>query len=86
MCRKPIGSAVFLLVMFFACALVILRKDYKWLLLFLPAILNWLTVMAATPIATSLRYVYILVLLLPVDVLVVLQAEQKEKSTPQSDA
>ena len=40
-------------------------KNYKKLLMYLPALFTWGTIMLATPIAFSMRYVYILVLMVP---------------------
>lgn len=68
---KPISSAVFLFAAFYAAFIVILNREYKKLLMLLPGIANWLTLMLATPIACSLRYVYILVLMLPVDLFLI---------------
>ena len=43
------------------------NKRYKNLLIYLPALFTWGTIMLATPIAFSMRYVYILVLIVPMD-------------------
>ena len=39
----------------------------KYLIAYLPSILLWLTVMISTPMASALRYVYVLVLILPLN-------------------
>ncbi len=47
------------------CLTLIFVKDSKQSLVFLPALLNWVTIMIATPVAFSLRYVYVLLVGLP---------------------
>ena len=47
-------------------AILLRVKQYKYLIPFIPALTGWATVMVATPVAFSLRYVYYLFLLLPV--------------------
>ena len=74
---KPISSAVFFYCMIFTAAFVISRKDYKYLFLLLPGFLEWGTIMVATPTACSLRYVYILVLLLPIELYLICTAQNK---------
>ena len=76
---EPVSSAVFLLALAMGAFVPLMRRDHGKLLLLLPAAACWLTVMAATPIACSLRYVYILVLAVPLDVLLVcVSGERKE--------
>ena len=56
------------------------NKNYKNLLIYLPALFTWGTIVLATPIAFSLRYVYILVLMIPLDfVIPFLQKNNNEK-------
>ena len=47
-------------------AILLRVKQYKYLIPFIPSLTGWATVMAATPVAFSLRYVYYLFLLQPV--------------------
>ena len=47
-------------------AILLWVKQYKYLIPFIPSLTGWATVMAATPVAFSLRYVYYLFLLQPV--------------------
>ena len=47
-------------------AILLRVKQYKYLIPFIPALTGWATVMVATPVAFSLRYVYYLFLLQPV--------------------
>lgn len=44
----------------------IYRKKYKYLLVIVPFVLNWATLLIATPIATSTRYVYSSFLIFPI--------------------
>lgn len=62
---KLYSSAIFLFVMLTSMVFTIKKKNYKNLLIYLPALFTWGTIMLATPIAFSLRYVYILVLMMP---------------------
>jgi len=67
---KAISSAVFLFILLFSMLITIYKKRYKNLLIYMPALLTWLTIMVATPLAFSLRYVYILVLMVPFSALI----------------
>lgn len=60
-----VSSAIYLFMMLLSMLMVIYRKQYKKLLIYLPGFLTWLTIMIAVPLAFSLRYVYILVLMIP---------------------
>ncbi len=44
-----------------------ISTEKKWLLGYLPAMLLWATVMISTPMGSALRYVYLLVLVLPLN-------------------
>ena len=63
-------------------ALAAARKKWRLVLVYLPAVLLWGTVMVAAPIAFSLRYVYIFVPLVPMATLLpVLSYEKKNRAT-----
>lgn len=62
---KLYSSAIFLFIMLVSMIFTIKKKNYKNLLIYLPALFTWGTIVLATPIAFSLRYVYILVLMTP---------------------
>lgn len=64
--RPMIGSGTFLWVMLISAALCAKKNGFYRLLFYLPGLLCWLCIMIATPVAFSLRYVYILALLFPV--------------------
>ena len=74
----PISSAIFLFILLFTALLTIYKKRFKNLLIYLPSILTWGTIMIAVPLAFSLRYVYILVLTTPLS-LITPFLKQKEK-------
>lgn len=65
-----ISSAVFLLITLIGCIMTIYRKKYINLLIYAPMIATWITIMIAVPVAFALRYVYILVLALPLSIIV----------------
>ena len=58
------GSGTLLWLCLAGCALVCTRR-WDGAVMYLPAMLNWATVMIATPVAYSLRYVYIFAIGLP---------------------
>lgn len=64
-----ISSAIFLVITLLGFIITLYRKKYKNLLIYCPLIATWITIMIATPLAFSLRYVYILVLALPLSIL-----------------
>lgn len=74
----PISSALFLVILIYAGFILLLNRDFSKILLLLPALANWVTIMIATPIACSLRYVYILVLMLPLEAMLICISEKKE--------
>ena len=67
---KLYSSAIFLFIMLTSMIFTIRKKQYKNLLIYLPALFTWGTIILATPIAFSMRYVYILVLMVPFDFLI----------------
>lgn len=63
--KAPISSAIFLFILLFGMLFTVYKKRYKNLMIYLPSLLTWGTIMVAAPLAFSLRYVYILVLMVP---------------------
>lgn len=61
-----IGSRTFLWILLISATLCAKKHDFYRLFFYLPGFLCWLCIMIATPVAFSLRYVYILALLFPV--------------------
>lgn len=59
------SSGIFLFMMLASMACTIKTKKYKNILMYLPALFTWGTIILAAPIAFSMRYVYILVLMVP---------------------
>ncbi len=74
-----ISSAVFLFITLFSALITIYKKKYKNLLIYLPALLTWATIMIAAPLAFSLRYVYILVLEIPMSFIIPFLETKQEK-------
>ncbi len=70
------SSAIWFWIVFLSFILIIKNKKYKNIVILLPALLTWATIMVATPIAFTLRYVYILILMIPL-VLIVPTMPQK---------
>ena len=62
---SAVSSAIYLFIMLLSMLFVIYKKEYRKLVIYIPSFLTWLTIMIAVPLAFSLRYVYILVLMIP---------------------
>ena len=62
--RPMVGSGTLLWCFLICLYLCIMQFKKSWLIL-VPAFANWLVILIATPVAFSLRYVYILALALP---------------------
>lgn len=67
--KQVVSSAIFLFILLVSAMFTIYNKKYKNLLICVPAFLTWVTVMIAAPLAFSFRYVYILLLSLPLTIL-----------------
>lgn len=63
----PISAGIFAWVMLAAIAIALMERRWDAILGLLPLLALWLTVMVATPVAVSLRYVYALVLAVPME-------------------
>lgn len=75
---KLISAALWVWILFLSCVLTIRNKKYKNLIILLPALLNWGTLMLATPIAFTLRYVYISILIVPLTIFVPIMKNKKK--------
>ncbi len=64
------SSALFVWLFFLSITLLCHKKNYQQLLCFVPCILLWLSIMIGTPIAFSLRYVYVFVLFVPLSIII----------------
>lgn len=65
-----ISSAIFIWIFFLSLTITCLNKKYKFLILYVPGLFVWIPIMIGVPIAFSLRYVYIFVLMLPFDFII----------------
>lgn len=76
-----ISPVIYLFILLFSALITIYKKRYKNLLIYLPAFLTWVTIMIAVPLAFSLRYVYILLLMVPFSIVIPFlnNKEQSEK-------
>lgn len=64
----PISAGIFALIMLTVLTVAFMNRNLDAILGVLPLLCLWLTVMIATPVAVSLRYVYALVFALPLEV------------------
>lgn len=79
--RIYFSAASFIWLTFLSIAIVIHKKKYQDLLYYAPCILLWIGIMIGTPIAFSLRYVYVFVLFIPYSVIIPLFPYKTNKST-----
>ena len=63
------SSGLFFWIMFLSMFISYRMNKKEALVGYLPAFLLWLTVMVATPMGQALRYVYVLVLLVPFNII-----------------
>ena len=64
--RRYISYAALFWLVLLMFVILLTKRQYKYLIPFIPSLTGWATVMAATPVAFSLRYVYFLFLLQPI--------------------
>lgn len=76
---RLISAALWAWLSLLSFVITIKNKIYKNLLILVPALLNWGTLMIATPIAFTLRYVYILVLMVPLTIFVPIMKNKEEE-------
>lgn len=65
-----ISSAFFIWLFFLSITITFLTKKYRYLILYMPGLFIWIPIMIGVPIAFSLRYVYIFVLMIPFDFII----------------
>lgn len=75
------SSALFVWFSFLSIYLVIQKKKYNYLIYYAPCILLWLSIMIGTPIAFSLRYVYVFVLFIPFSFIIPILPYKTNKNT-----
>ena len=64
--KKYISYAALFWLVLLMFVILLEKRQYKYLIPFTPALTGWATVMVATPVAFSFRYVYFLFLLQPI--------------------
>ena len=62
---KEISTAIFIFLILISTTYIFKRKEYKLLLIYLPILFLYGTILIATPIAFGLRYAYFVVLFVP---------------------
>lgn len=77
-----LGSGTLLWLVLLGMTLVCTKK-MKYALVYMPAMLNWATVMVATPVAYSLRYVFIFALGLPLYLALALMMDEEKENPPE---
>ena len=60
-----LGSGTLLWITILSGIILIMNKKQKYLFVLLPCMISWLSIMVATPVAFSLRYVFMMVYALP---------------------
>jgi len=63
--KRYISSGLLFWLIILSCLTVLKISDFKKILAYIPLIGLWITIMIATPVAFSLRYVYVFVLFIP---------------------
>lgn len=65
-----ISSAVFFFIIILSMVISLINnKSFKLIISYIPVVGLWITIMIATPVAMSLRYVYLFVLVLPLSII-----------------
>ena len=81
--RPMMGSGT-LLWCFLVCSYLCIMQDKKSWFILVPAFANWLVILLATPVAFSLRYVYIFALGLPLGICLPFIIGEKEEGVSRS--
>lgn len=74
------SGGFFFWIMILSMFITFKNCNVKYLFIYLPNVLLWLSVMASTPMASALRYVYSLVLILPLNIIYPAIAKKDENS------
>ncbi len=75
--KKYMSAAVFVWLMLFTIFECLSKKNDKGIFIILPTLGVWITIMLATPLANSFRYIYALFLCVPIYLLILLQCNKK---------
>lgn len=78
---KPdfIGAGTLFWIIVLSSALLIINKKQKYIFVLMPCLISWISIMVATPVAFSLRYVFMMVYSLPLIVMLPFMTKNKEK-------
>ncbi len=78
---KPdfLGSGTLLWIIVLSAVLLLIKHQQKYIFVLLPCIISWLSIMVATPVAFSLRYVFMIVYTLPLIIMLPFIAKEINK-------
>ena len=78
---KPdfIGAGTLFWIIVLSSTLLIINKKQKYIYVLMPCLISWISIMVATPVAFSLRYVFMMVYSLPLIVMLPFMTKNKEK-------
>lgn len=78
---KPdfIGAGTLFWIIVLSSTLLIINKTQKYIYVLMPCLISWISIMVATPVAFSLRYVFMMVYSLPLIVMLPFMTKNKEK-------
>ena len=74
-----LGSGTLIWILFLSGLFLFIQRRGKYTIVLLPCLLLWLSIMIATPVAFSLRYVFVLAYALPLIVLLPIIAKKSEQ-------
>ena len=75
--RKYLSAALFVWLLLFTVVICLSKHNYRGLIALLPTLGVWLTVMIATPVSFSFRYVYSLFLCMPLYLIIALRSYEE---------
>lgn len=78
--KNIVSTALLTLIAVFGMLMCIYHKRYENLLVYVPEIICWATLMVAAPIAFSLRYLYIFVLMIPMNIITIFLNKPNEEN------
>ena len=76
--RKYLSSALFVWLLLFTVVICLSKHNYRGLIALLPTLGVWLTVMIATPVSFSFRYVYSLFLCVPLYLITAIRSYEED--------
>lgn len=76
-----IGAGTLMFIMFTCTYLLLRMKKTKYIICLLPPIINWITIIILTPVAFSLRYVFVLAYALPLLIVLPLISNRKTEGS-----